>query len=266
MALNTPFGTLRPSGECNQPQILAVRFSFGQRAEASSDDASSAVQSSSGKDFTAHNSRLNTTDLQRESFRQRRFKGCNLTLYHRLECGHRIRTNLVEDCKPNCLEPLAGQPFFCLDCINIESDKVWKETQAQHDTAYPPISQMTAEQYNQWYDEHRQLQAIHSTNLATYTAKLRAECIETERCGGPDLTPEDLELAAGFGTLGLSAQSSSHELSALSAQQQRALPGDTAEQLHWAFGQLSCGQQTAESHPLQALKWVQTMQDEDEEL
>ncbi|KAF2497277.1 hypothetical protein BU16DRAFT_432485, partial [Lophium mytilinum] len=170
--------------------------------------------------------------------RQRRFKGCNLTLYHRLECGHRVRTNLVEDCKSNCLEAVPGQPFYCQDCVNVQNDKVWKETQAQHDAAYPPISGMSQEQYNQWYDEDRQLRTLHTANLANYVAQLRTQCIETESCGGPDLTPEDLELAAGLDTLGLSAQSSHQELSNL-AHQQRNLPGDTAEQLHWAFGQLS---------------------------
>jgi hypothetical protein len=175
-----------------------------------------------------------------------------------------VRTNLVEDCKSNCLEPFAGPAFYCQDCINVEAEDVWKESQANHNAAYPPINQMSPEQYNQWYDEHRSLQAAHSTKLATYTANLRAQCIETERCGGPDLTPEDLELAASLNTLGLSAQSSSQELSAISAQQQRTLPGDTTEQLHWAFGQLSCGPQTA--HPDQALRWVHAMQEDDEEL
>ncbi len=74
--------------------------------------------------------------------RTRRFASCQGRLYHQLLCSHRIRTDIVEDCGANCVEPfdVVGAAFICNECVQIEATEVWEVRKTQHNESYPPIS------------------------------------------------------------------------------------------------------------------------------
>lgn len=186
--------------------------------------------------------------------RTKRFSPCQGRLYHQLLCSHRVRTDLVEDCGANCVEPLGmatAPAFLCNECMQAEAAKIWDEREAQHNASYPPIDQMTREQYDQWYQEHRQLEDEFARDHKIYEMELRAKTRPSNICSAIEASKEEMEFAAELDSLSLSLMapntSTSHENQPqLQARSRMSLPNDSSEQLHWDLNTLaldrgSCG-------------------------
>jgi hypothetical protein len=193
--------------------------------------------------------------------RSKRFAPCQGRLYHQLLCSHRIRTDLVEDCGANCIEPfgnISGPAFICNECIQAEATKIWEERKAQHNASYPPMGEMTKEQYDQFYLEHRQLEAEYARDRKVYELELRAETRPSNICSVVEASKEDREFATELDTLSLSLMApNDHTLNhAYLPQQARgrvSLPTDASEQLHWDLNTLaldrgSCGVEFSANH------------------
>jgi hypothetical protein len=108
--------------------------------------------------------------------RAKRLTPCRGRLYHQLTCSHRIRTDYVDDCGTNCLEPFgtaSGPPFYCQECVDNEATKIREVREAEHNAMYPPMDQMTKEQYESWYDERCQLEAQFTRDRKMYPSEMR---------------------------------------------------------------------------------------------
>lgn len=125
--------------------------------------------------------------------RSKRFAPCQGRLYHQLLCSHRIRTDLVEDCGLTCVEPFGDEvdaAFICNECIQAEASKIWEDREAQHNAQYPPMEQITKEQYDQWYEEHRQLEAEFARDHKIYEMELREKTRPSNICSAIEASKE----------------------------------------------------------------------------
>lgn len=192
--------------------------------------------------------------------RSRRFAPCQGRLYHQLLCSHRVRTDLVEDCGTNCVEPYGGavgNAFICHECIQHEASKIWDEREAQHNATYPPIEQMTQEQYDQWYSEHRQLEAEFSRDQHIYELDLKTKTRPSNICSALEASKEELDFASELDTLSLSLMTSNSSTVAHQETPSRirvSLATDPSEQLHWDLNTLAldrgaCGIEYSASQP-----------------
>lgn len=188
------------------------------------------------------------------NLRSKRFAPCQGRLYHQLLCSHRIRTDLVDDCGANCVEPYGSTveaAFICHECIQAEAARIWEERQAQHNALYPPIEQMSPEQYDQWYAEHRQLEAEFSRDQRVYETDLKAKTRPSNICSAMEASKEEMEFANELDSLSLSlmaSNTSTADHAPLHAQNRTrtSLATDPEEQLHWHLNTLaldrgSCG-------------------------
>lgn len=186
--------------------------------------------------------------------RTRRFQPCRGRLYHQLSCSHRIRTDIVEDCGTNCLEPLnttSEPPFYCHECVEAEAQKIWGDRETQHNATYPPMDSMDKEQYEQWYMEHRQLQAEFAKDCKIYELELRAKTRPSNVCSLTEASKEDMDFAAELDSLSLALTTSNDTVTTTTGVLQTrtnrtSLPYDASEQLHWGLNALaldrgSCG-------------------------
>jgi hypothetical protein len=184
--------------------------------------------------------------------RSKRFAPCQGRLYHQLLCSHRVRTDLVEDCGANCVEPfgsVSGPAFICHECIQAEATKIWEERKAQHIASYPPMAQMTKDQYDQYYLEHRQLEAGYMRDRKVYEAEIGANTRPSNICSALEASKEEAEFATELDSLSLSLMASNDSTHAQLQEQSRtriSLPTDASEQLHWNLNTLaldrgSCG-------------------------
>jgi hypothetical protein len=193
--------------------------------------------------------------------RSKRFAPCQGRLYHQLLCSHRIRTDLVEDCGVNCVEPFgnsSGSAFVCNECVQAEAIKIWEERKAQHNASYPAMEQMTKEQYDQFYLEHRQLEAEYARDRKFYEMELKAKTRPSNICSVQEVSKEEMDFATELDTLSLSLLASNNGATHHSPLQQQgrdrvSLPTDAAEQLHWDLNTLalergSCGVEYSVSH------------------
>ncbi|RMZ68601.1 pantothenate transporter liz1 [Pyrenophora seminiperda CCB06] len=194
--------------------------------------------------------------------RSKRFAPCQGRLYHQLLCSHRIRTDLVEDCGTNCVEPYGNAheaAFMCNECIQAETANIWEERQAQHNAAYPPMEQMAKEQYDQWYAEHRQLEEEFARHQRLYEMELKAKMRPSNICSALEATTEEMDFATELDSLSLSLMASNTSTTD-SAQLQphgrtrTSLATDPSEQLHWNLNTLaldrgSCGIEYSASQP-----------------
>jgi hypothetical protein len=179
--------------------------------------------------------------------RSKRFAPCQGRLYHQLLCSHRIRTDLVEDCGANCVEPFAsltGPAFICYECVEAEATKIWKDRKAQHIASYPPMAQMTKEQYDQYYLEHRQLEAEYARDRRAYELELKAKTRPSNTCSALEASKEENEFATELDSLSLSLMGSNDNIADQSPFQPQArarvsLPTDASEQLHWDLNTLA---------------------------
>lgn len=199
--------------------------------------------------------------------RSKRFAPCQGRLYHQLLCSHRIRTDLVEDCGANCVEPYGNTveaAFICHECIQAEAAKIWEERQAQHNALYPPIEQMSQEQYDQWYAEHRQLEADFSRDQQVYEMELKAKTRPSNICSAMEASKEEMEFANELDSLSLSLMASNTSISdpaplQIQNRTRTSLATDPEEQLHWDLNTLaldrgSCGIEYSASQPNNGVK------------
>ncbi|KAF1844241.1 uncharacterized protein K460DRAFT_289950 [Cucurbitaria berberidis CBS 394.84] len=192
-----------------------------------------------------------TTSSSIFNVRSKRFAPCQGRLYHQLSCSHRVRTDLVEDCGANCVEPFGStvdSAFVCNECIQAEAIKIWEERKAQHNATYPPIDRMTQEQYDQYYQEHRQLETEFARDHQIYERELKAQMRPSNVCSAMEASKEEMDFAAEIDSLSLSLMASN--TSAVDYQPEirgrTSLPNDASEQLHWDLKTLalergSCG-------------------------
>ncbi|KAF2874033.1 hypothetical protein BDV95DRAFT_626880 [Massariosphaeria phaeospora] len=193
---------------------------------------------------------VNTSNV----FRTKRFAPCRGRLYHQLACSHRIRTDLVEDCGSNCLDPLgnaSNTPFHCHECVSNEAKHIWDAREAEHSASYLPFDRLTSEQYNRYYEEHRQLEAQFAHDQRIYELELKAKTRPSNVCSALEASKEEMDIADDLNALSL-AMSSSHDNTIEPQPQPQprgnrvSLPNDASEQLHWGLNALnldrgSCG-------------------------
>ncbi|KAH7066802.1 hypothetical protein BKA63DRAFT_571204 [Paraphoma chrysanthemicola] len=200
--------------------------------------------------------------------RSQRFKPCQGRLYHQLICSHRVRTDFVEDCGANCVEPfgnvsenMLAPPFLCNECVQGEAIQIWEERKAAHNATYPPLGQMSKEQYDQWYNEHRQLEVEYARDRRVYELELKAQTRPSNTFSALEASKEEIEFATELDTLSLSLMGSNDAAAVMQVQQQArtrvSLPTDASEQLHWDLNTLaldrgSCGVEYANSPPATA--------------
>ncbi|CAO2652485.1 Nn.00g007680.m01.CDS01 [Neocucurbitaria sp. VM-36] len=205
--------------------------------------------------------------------RSKRFAPCQGRLYHQLLCSHRVRTDLVEDCGANCVEPFGNaveSAFICNECIQAEATKIWEERKAQHNATYPSIDQMTKEQYDQYYEERRQLEAEFTRDRKGYEMELRAKMRPSNICSANEASKEEMDFAAEIDSLSLSMMASN--ASAVDHQPQTrgriSLPNDASEQLHWDLNTLalergSCGIEYTATQPDNGVPAMRRMNDDE---
>ena len=194
--------------------------------------------------------------------RTKRFAPCQGRLYHQLLCSHRIRTDLVEDCGTNCVEPFTStidSTFICNECAQAEATEIWETRKAQHDGTYPPTTQMSKEQYIKYYDEHRQLQAEFEHDRRNYELELRSRMRPSNICSAQEASQEDQEFAAELDSLSLSLMASNTTANnqrqpQMQGRGRSSIPSDASEQLHWNLNALaldrgSCGIEYMASPP-----------------
>ncbi|KAI8932760.1 hypothetical protein NX059_010249 [Plenodomus lindquistii] len=214
--------------------VMACRFGWSSTPEASTTTAGTSAPS-----ITPVSSFNNV--------RTKRFAPCQGRLYHQLLCSHRIRTDLVEDCGANCVEPYSDVidiAFACNECIQAEASKIWEVRESQHNSCYPPMDQMTKEQYDQWYAEHRQLEAEFSRDHNVYLMELKAKTRPSNICSAIEASKEEMDFATELDTLSLSMMGSSNHTSHQvqlppSTRSRTSLPTDASEQLHWNLKSLA---------------------------
>ncbi|OAL56359.1 hypothetical protein IQ07DRAFT_4991 [Pyrenochaeta sp. DS3sAY3a] len=196
------------------------------------------------------------------NIRQKRFAPCQGRFYHQLQCSHRIRTDMVEDCGSNCIEPLGhvDTAFLCNECIRNEAAKIWELRKTQYNGQYPPLDQMTKEVYDQWYLGYRQIEAEFARDHDVYKQELMAKTRPSNICSTVQLSKEEMDFAAELDSLSLSlmnSNSSTVEQQRLQPSERRriSLMNDASEQLHWSLTNLSldrgsCGIEYAVPSPI----------------
>ncbi|KAJ4364772.1 hypothetical protein N0V95_000720 [Ascochyta clinopodiicola] len=186
------------------------------------------------------------------NIRSKRFAPCQGRLYHQLLCSHRVRTDLVEDCGINCVEPFGtstGPAFVCNECIQKEAIDIWEQRKLQHGASYPPIDQMSKEQYDLFFEERRALEAEFARDHKLYEMELKANLRPSNICSAQEASRAETEFAAELDSLSLAMMTSGDGSSQPHLAQNRgrsSLPSDASEQLHWTLNSLaidrgSCG-------------------------
>lgn len=206
--------------------------------------------------------------------RPNRSTPCRGRLYHQLSCSHRIRTDLVEDCGSNCLEPqglVSDVPFFCQECVEQEAKIIWAAREAEHNAAYPPLTEMTKEQSDIWYDEHRKLEASFTRDRKIYEIELRSTTRPSNVCSALQYSEEEKAFAAELDSLSLalmSSHTSTNTESQSPARKRIGLPNDASEQIHWSLNSLaidrgSCGPEFTAAQPSNRISPMQTLSEEE---
>ncbi|KAF2124737.1 hypothetical protein P153DRAFT_379350 [Dothidotthia symphoricarpi CBS 119687] len=251
-AFRVPPSTSKVSDDAMSHANLVMACRWGWTSTPGSDNANTQTPL-----YTSSTPRTASSTFN--NVRTKRFAPCQGRLYHQLLCSHRIRTDLVEDCGTNCVEPLgdaAGLPYFCNECIQGEAAKIWTLRQAEHNATYPPMEQMTKEQSDQWYNEHQTLETEYARDHKEYEKDLRTRTRPSNVCSALEASQEEKEFAAELDSLSFSLMAS-NEASGVQLQSQVrnrvSLPTDASEQLHWNLNSLaldrgSCGVEYSASH------------------
>ncbi|KAF2827797.1 hypothetical protein CC86DRAFT_369040 [Ophiobolus disseminans] len=245
-AFRAPASTPKVSGDMMSHANLVRSCQWGWT---STKDSSSNAQQS-----LASSASLPLPPSTFNNVRSKRFAPCQGRLYHQLLCSHRVRTDVVEDCGANCVEPLGnvtGSAFLCNECIQGEATQIWEDRKAQHNSMYPPLDQMTKEQYDQWYLEYRQLEAEYARDRRVYELDLKARMRPSNICTALEASKEETDFATELDSLSLSLMASNetaitHTQLQQAARNRVSLPSDASEQLHWDLNTLaldrgSCG-------------------------
>lgn len=218
-----------------------------------------------------------TPDSAFNHLRTKRFAPCHGRLYHQLLCSHRIRTDLVEDCGANCVEPYGsaiGVAFICNECVDAEAAKIHTERKAQFNAQFPPMDQMTKEQYEQWYAGQAALEAEFERDFNSYLADLKAKTRPSNICSTIAASAEEAEFATELDSLSLSLQNSNTsiadqpQLPPRAARDRVSLPYDASETLHWNLNTLdldrgSCGIEYLPSPTTNGVPTLRQMEEEE---
>jgi hypothetical protein len=196
--------------------------------------------------------------------RAKRLNSCRGRLYHQLTCSHRIRTDYVDDCGSNCLEPFGNATstaFYCQECIDNESTKILNAREAEHNAMYPPMEQMTKEQYESWYEEHRQIEARWNYDRKIYQSGMKLKTRPSNIASALEVSEEEADFASALDSLSLamSAPESATGHTLPQPRQRVGLPSDAAEQLHWGLNSLaidrgSCGLEYTTGQPMNSIR------------
>ncbi|KAF1947410.1 hypothetical protein EJ02DRAFT_89082 [Clathrospora elynae] len=226
--------------------------------------------------FATSSTSQSTSASTVNNVRTKRFAPCQGRLYHQLLCSHRIRTDMVEDCGANCVEPYENTvdvAFICHECIQAEAAKIWELREAQHNATWPTMEQMTREQYDQWYAQHRQLEAEFSRDQHVYEMELKAKTRPSNICSALEASKEEMELANEINSLSLSLMASKASITGQDQLQSQArsrvsLPTDPSEQLHWDLNSLdlrggSCGVEYSASQPNNGTPFARQLDEEE---
>lgn len=208
------------------------------------------------------------------NIRSKRFAPCQGRLYHQLLCSHRIRTDLVEDCGGNCIEPfgnVTGPAFVCNECIQKEAIDIWEQRKAQHGASYPPIDQMSKEQYDLFFEERRILEAEFARDHRLYEMELKANMRPSNICSAQEASKEEKDFAAELDSLSLAMMASGDGAGQPHLAQDRSrssLPSDASEQLHWTLNSLaldrgSCGVEYAATQSANGLPTIRRVNEEE---
>ncbi|KAJ4288623.1 hypothetical protein N0V90_011860 [Kalmusia sp. IMI 367209] len=214
------------------------------------------------------------TSATSHTIRPNRSTPCRGRLYHQLSCSHRIRTDLVEDCGSNCLEPygtVSSVPFFCQECVEQEAKNIWQSREAQHNASHPPFNEMTKDQYDIWYDERRKLEAAFTRDRKIYEMELKSNTRPSNICSALQISEEEKAFAAEIDSLSLAMMSSNSTATTETqspARQRVSLPNDASEQIHWGLNSLSidrgsCGVEYSATQPSNSVSPMQAMSDTD---
>jgi hypothetical protein len=191
---------------------------------------------------------------------------CRGRLYHQLTCSHRIRTDYVDDCGSNCLEPFgtaSKHTFYCQECVNNEATKIKESREAEHNAMYPPIDRMTQEQYERWYEERRQLEAQLVQDCKAYQSEMKMKTRPSNICSALEVSKEEMDFASELEMLSLLMSSTDSTTHRTQPQHRHRvnLPYDASEQLHWGLNSLaidrgSCGVEYAVSQPAENIRAI----------
>jgi len=262
-AFQNPSPTSRVSRDVmsHTNMVMACRFGWSSALDSSSARAQTPNASTSTKPTSSFN-----------NVRTKRFAPCQGRLYHQLLCSHRIRTDLVEDCGPNCIEPygdMIDAAFVCNECIQAETSRIWESQEANHNAQYPSMDQMTKEQYDRWYTEHRQLETTFSRNHRIYMKELHEKMRPSNICSALEASKEEMEFATELDSLSLSTMMSNDESSRSDHCQSHnrsrtSLPNDASEQLHWNLSTLdldrgACSVEYSASQAKPSISTVQSL-------
>lgn len=144
--------------------------------------------------------------------RAKRLTPCRGRLYHQLTCAHRVRTDLVMDCGSNCLEPytyttVSDVPFYCQECVDQESSRIWNTRCAELDSQFPSRGSMTPDQYNRWYEEYHALEARYAVDRVAYEKEQRVGKRPTNISSALEMSKEEESFAMQLDGLSLSLMS-----------------------------------------------------------
>ncbi|KAF1995729.1 hypothetical protein P154DRAFT_444837 [Amniculicola lignicola CBS 123094] len=231
--------------------VMACRFGWAAGPEDGTQPTTFATQSPPAQDPLvgfSHDSRT------------KRFAPCQGRLYHQLSCSHRVRTDIVEECGPNCLDPSTARStlsFYCHECLENEAMEIWRKWKAELNGLYPPLSQMAKPQSDQWYQQYRQLEAKFANDRAAYKLELQNKTRPSNVCSALEASQEEKAFADELDSLSL-AMASSNDNTIVSPNDATSIiqhqphldrnniADDASEQLSWNLNTLaldrgSCG-------------------------
>ncbi len=213
--------------------VMACQWGWSSTPDSEHEPPANTTQSASTSSFN--------------NIRSKRFAPCQGRLYHQLLCSHRVRTDLVEDCGSNCIEPYenrTGPAFVCNECMQKEAIDIWEQRKAQHGALYPPIDQMSSEQYNLFFEERRRLESNFAREHKLYELEIKASMRPSNICSAQEASKEETEFAADLDSLSLAMMASGDGATQSYFAQPRdrsSLPSDASEQLHWTLNTLALG-------------------------
>jgi hypothetical protein len=118
------------------------------------------------------------------------------------------------------------------------------------------MEQMAQQQYDQWYVEHRQLEADFSRDQRNYELDLKSKTRPCNICSALEASKEEMDFANELDTLSLSLMASNTSTGGREQQGRNrvSLATDPSEQLHWDLNTLAidrgaCGIEYSGSQP-----------------
>lgn len=215
-------------------KVMDCRFGFGPRPE-------SGEQAMGNQPFT--NPKFNLPNFVAPP-NKKRFQNCAGRLYHQLICSHRIRTDIVEECGTNCVEPFQGRiglPFYCQECLDQQYQASREELEIGVRSMYREYEDISWEEYEVWFNAKAASLEQFEQSWQAYLRGVRSETRPSHIASAQETEPEETDLAASFGSITLDRElpvvDSRHSMSLKG--KRVSLPTDPPEQLHFNLELLS---------------------------